>query len=391
MSSGPGRQLVLGLIAFALGVTIVGLASTLPATRAGAEEIADVRVLLHQGRGVLPIGPAGAVREVEAVHGNLVAGRELLGIRWAPQGDGPWTVGDRTVRGRILVRAEGDRLEVLNRIDLETYVASIVGAEMSPSWPMEALRAQAVAARTYALHEAGRRRRFDWDLRATVNSQVYRGVSAESRETREATAATQGEILTYRGAPILAVFHSTAGGRTATAGEVWGRDLPYLRNVDIEEEADAPHTYWRTVFSNADLDRQLTDAGIEVGSLRDLVVTARTESGRVATLEVRGSSQVARLFGPSLRSFAGGLDLRSKLFDIRSVPDGFAFVGSGYGHGVGMSQWGARALAERGETYRRILERFYPGTRLEVWGGRGVATNRATSWADTRDFGGALP
>jgi stage II sporulation protein D len=200
-------------------------------------------------------------------------------------------------------------------------------------------------------------------------SQVYRGIEAETVETRAATRATAGEILTFEGEPILAVFHSTAGGRTATAGEVWGLDLPYLRVIEVDEEDDAPHTYWRSVFVQADLVDVLSSAGVSVGvgvgAMVGLEVTRRTPSGRVERIEVRGLPQREALQGKRLRRVLRGLGLRSTLFDIRTTDEGVAFVGSGHGHGVGMSQWGARALAERGEPYQRILARFYPGTRLE--------------------------
>jgi stage II sporulation protein D len=298
---------------------------------------------------------------------SLLVNGERVGREWAPKGSGPWQVGTRTVRGRIAVRVYEGKVQVLNRVGLEPYVASIVGGEMSASWPSHALRAQAVAARTYVLHEVAKRRSSAWDVRATEASQVYRGIEAETVETRAAARATAGEILTFEGEPILAVFHSTAGGRTATAGEVWGRDLPYLRVIEVDEEDDAPHTYWRSVFVQADLVDVLSSAGVSIGegAMVVLEVTRRTPSGRVEQIEVRGLPHREALQGKRLRRVLRGLGLRSTLFDIRTTDEGVAFVGSGHGHGVGMSQWGARALAERGESYQRILARFYPGTRLE--------------------------
>jgi stage II sporulation protein D len=253
---------------------------------------------------------------------------------------------------------------VINRIGLEDYVASTVGGEMASSWPQEALRAQAVAARTYVLHEASQHRDSDWDVRATTLSQVYKGIEAETPETRSATRATTGEVLTYDGEPILAVFHSTAGGRTERAAEVWGEDLPYLRVVEVEDEDDAPQTYWRTAFAPGALRGVLEAAGVGVGRIESIVVTQRTESGRVKRLAFQGSDGRRELRGPALRSLVASLGLRSTLFDIRETPAGFVFVGSGFGHGVGMSQWGARAMARQGASYRRILARFYPGTQL---------------------------
>ena len=325
----------------------------------------EVRVLLYDSATSIPVGAGDSVSLVESVGGVLHVDGRRAGERWSPRGSGPWTVGKRVVRGRITVRGSGDRIQVLNRVGLEDYVASTVGGEMSASWPREALRAQAVATRTYVLHEASKRRSSAWDVKATIASQVYRGIEAETDETRAAARSTRGEVLTYQGEPILAVFHSTAGGRTATAGEVWGQDLPYLRVIDVDEEDGAPHTYWRTQFAATDLTAILDAAGIGLAGLEGISVTRRTPSGRVERLEVRGGTKREELRGSRLRSLVSALGLRSTLFDVRATRDGFAFVGSGYGHGVGMSQWGARALAERGESYQRILARFYPGTRLE--------------------------
>ena len=372
-----------GWAASVLGFALFGCVT---ASAGGRDE---VRVLLYDGAGPLVVGPASRSHQV-TVEGDMlrVDGRGV-GAQWVPDGNGPWRVGERVVRGRVLVRAASGRIQVLNRIDLESYVASTVGGEMATSWTAEALRAQAVATRTYVLHEAARRRGNDWDVSATATSQVYRGIPAESDETRAAARATRGEVLTWDGEPILAVFHSTAGGRTATAGEVWGEDRPYLRVVDVEEEDAAPHTYWRVEFSSQDLMSILDAAGVEVGPLEGLSVTRRTRSGRVERLEVRGGTGRIDLRGADLRGLVASLTLRSTLFDVRATPEGFAFVGSGFGHGVGMSQWGARALAKRGVAYPRILARFYPGTRLERWSSRRIAAryDRASATAAGRAAG----
>ncbi len=353
------------LLSSCLGLVVFGLLACTAAT-ARVEQKA-VRVLLYEGAAPIRIGPVGSPSTIEItragrlqVDGNVVTGRH-----WAPAGVGPWRVGERTVRGEIVVHSKGGRIEVLNRVDLEDYVASTVGGEMSPGWPEEALRAQAVAARTYVLHEAGRRRHAAWDVRATAASQVYRGMAAETRETRRATRSTAGEVLTYGGEPILAVFHSTAGGRTATAAEVWGEDLPYLRVVEVEDEDEAPRTYWRTPLDREGLEEALGTVGVFVGDVEAISVAARTESGRVKRLDVRGTLGRARVERKALRALLGSFGLPSTLFDIRESGDQLVFVGSGYGHGVGMSQWGARAMARKGASYERILARFYPGARLE--------------------------
>lgn len=358
MASGRRLALSIGWVASILCLLACGNASARVEPR--------VRVLLYEDSAPIEVGPASQPVSVTlGPGGRLRVAGQPHDAAWVPDGRGPWRVGSRVVRGEIQVRAAEGRIQVLNRIDLEDYVASTVGGEMSPSWPAEALRAQAVAARTYVLYEAGRRRHAAWDVRATAASQVYRGIDAESKETRSAARATAGEVLTWSGEPILAAFHSTAGGRTAAAAEVWGEDLPYLRVVDVEGEDEAPHTYWRTALGRADLARRLASADVAVGELRTITVDRRSPSGRVARLLVRGSEGDATLGGRQLRDLLSDLGLRSTLFEIRVSDDAFVFVGSGYGHGVGMSQWGARAMAEQGASYERILGRFYPGTRLE--------------------------
>jgi stage II sporulation protein D (peptidoglycan lytic transglycosylase) len=280
-----------------------------------------------------------------------------------------------------MVRANEGRIQVLNRVDLEEYVASTVGGEMMASWPREALRAQAVAARTYVLHEAGKRRTADWDVGATALSQVYRGIEAETPETRAAARATANEVLTYKGKPILAVFHSTAGGRTEAAGDVWGEDRPYLRVVDVEDEEDAPHTYWRKTIPRRELEEVLARVGLRVGRLESAEVVARTRGGRVKRLKLRGTDRSVVAEAERLRKLVSELELHSRLFEVRSIRDDFAFVGSGHGHGVGMSQWGARGMARRGESYKRILETFYPGARLETWRQRHAVLSGAADHA----------
>jgi len=372
-------------LSICLAAAIFGMLACSSAT---ARVETKVRVLLYSGVDPIQVGRVAQSGEIKLdAQGDLVVAGRSQARRWAPTGSGPWRVGPRIVRGEIIVRVRRQRIEVLNRIGIEDYVASTVGGEMSPSWPTEALRAQAVAARTYVLYEADRHRKQGWDVRATSVSQVYRGVEAETSETRNATKATRGQVLTYAGEPILAVFHSTAGGRTATAGEVWGEDLPYLRVVEVEDEDDAPHTYWRTAFARDALAEILEAAGVSVGQLQDLEVDDRTSSGRVKSLAITGSSGTSRLRGRGLRSLLGGLGLRSTLFEIRATPDQFVFVGSGHGHGVGMSQWGARAMARHGASYKRILARFYPGTRLEKISSRRVALQgigRTTNQGDHR-------
>jgi stage II sporulation protein D len=278
-------------------------------------------------------------------------------------------VGGATYRGAIEVHRSASGLEVVNEVPLEDYVAGTLHREVSPHWEREALRAQAVAIRTYALHRmavAPRGRRHD--LEASPGDQVYGGIEAETSGARQACQETRGEYLVWSGRPILAAFHSTAGGRTASAEEVWGRPVPYLVSREVIGEAGSPHSAWRVGVSRAELGGALDRAGKPVGSPRGLRILERSASGRVSQLRVDGTGGSRTLSGKTLRAALGSRLLKSTLFEVQRSGEGFVFTGAGYGHGVGMSQWGARALARGGADYRKILARFYPGARLQRLG-----------------------
>jgi stage II sporulation protein D len=221
-----------------------------------------------------------------------------------------------------------------------------------------------VVTRTYALHERERRAHRAFDVFGTTRGQVYGGIDAESEPVLAATRATQGEYLAYAARPILAVFHGTSGGRTASSEEVWGRPTPYLVSREVENEEDSPDAYWRATVPGTTLSRALATLGLELGPVRELHVVERTPSGRALRLRASGVGGESKLGARDLRNALGENVIRSTLFEIRPAADGFLFVGAGHGHGVGMSQWGAEAMARRGAGYRHILASFFPGTEL---------------------------
>jgi len=368
-----------------------------------------VRVLLIEGDGPLVLSrqrapgapdPSRAIRaiRVEAGSQGLVVDGTATGRRWRAGDAAVWRIAtggraaSRRTRGGDALHVRG-RVEVLHRawptgepsgpasgaaggwivvneLPVEDFVAGSVGSEMPSAWAPEALRAQAVVIRTYALHRRRARADEAWHLRADTSGVVYGGVDAETPEVWQAVAATRGEFLAFGDAPILAAFHSTAGGHTASAEEVWGRPVAYLVGVPVEGEDISPYTYWRTQVTAEELGRALARQGFGVGAPRRMRVLRRSASGRVAELEVQGPDGSARLSGRALRRALGEDVLRSTAFQVRTAPGGrFVFAGTGHGHGVGLSQWGARALAAGGSGYREILRSFYPGTELQRLGG----------------------
>ena len=272
---------------------------------------------------------------------------------------GPIALDGRELPGALRLSLQGERsFDAVSLVPLEPYVASAVASETPAGWPAEALKAQAVVARSYALHERARRGDEPFDLESSVISQRF-GAEPVPEVAVAAARATAGEYLSFSGEPILAAFHSSSGGSTASAAEVWGESIPYLRSVSSPDDA-APDYFWSYDIGLDDLGAALREAGYSPSALDSVRVTERSDSGRVERIQL-GS---VLLSGRDLREVLGGRALRSAMFEVR-VEDGRAhFMGSGSGHGVGLCQWGASELARRGAGYRQILAHYYPGTDL---------------------------
>jgi stage II sporulation protein D len=365
-----GIQGILGGGVWLVGSLCLACLGGLSVSRAdpdgGAGQAPTVRVLLFETRDRLVVRQEGVGHRIDSRDGGLSVDGGPVRKRWrAASESSPLRVRDLEVRGAIEVVAADGKLVVVNEVPLETYLAGTLGREMYGSWSPDALRAQAVASRTYAVERKRARRGEPWHLKAGTQSQVYAGVAAESASVEEAVAATRGEILSHRGGPILAAFHSSSGGRTASAEEVWGEPRAYLVSIPVEDEWESPDTYWRVPVSGPTLGRAVATLGRDIGAIRRAEVVERTGSGRAARVRLAGERGTLTVTGRSLRRALGESTVRSTLFELRETDDGFVFVGSGSGHGVGMSQWGARAMARRGMGYRAILRTFYPGATLQ--------------------------
>ena len=356
---------------------------------------------------------------------------------------GIW-LGSRRYRGRLQFLVRGGQVQVVNHLGIETYLASVVGSEMPHRWPLPALQAQAVAARTYALRQRGKAG--DFDVKATVSSQVYRGVESETPSTIEAVESTRSLVLVHAGQLINAVFHSSSGGATEPSGEVWRNQLPYLVSV-ADHDQHSPVHRWNKRFD----DDALRDLFRETGGVKRLQVLKTSSTGRVRTARVQGPRGSLVLTGRELRKRLG---LKSTMVqfelingstdsstasaiataqrapqatsqaappliglwqDSASGPDTTsgnttssnsasrssgrlasllpppplpllnpsAFNqprpdlkvgeivlearGQGFGHGVGMSQWGAHGLALQGADFREILLHYYRGAEIRPY------------------------
>lgn len=348
---------------------------------------------------------------------------------------GIW-LGRRRYRGDLLLVVRSGRIRAINQLGIETYLPSVVGSEMPAKWPLAALQAQAVAARTYALRQRGRKA--DFDVKATVSSQVYKGIESETPRTREAVATTRSLVLVHGGRLINAVFHSSSGGSTEPSGEVWQTQLPYLVSVEDHDQHSPVHR-WNQRFEVGDLQRRFE----ETGGVERLSVLSTSSTGRVRSARIQGPLGTLVLTGRQLRQRLGlkstmvsfsllqadsgdavesvepadhgsksppqliGLwrDSASGLSGAADPPPAGRAVeaaplpplppplsvrsnasirgarphrtssgsivleaeGQGYGHGVGMSQWGAHGLASKGADFREILHHYYRGATIRPY------------------------
>lgn len=318
------------------------------------------------------------------------AGATLITAR--PASGETVAIGGKAYRGDAVVRAVGPgRVTAVNRVDMEEYLLGVVPREIGRVGPerFEAAKAQAVAARTYAVRYLGRRESLGFDVFATVQDQVYGGLQDEYDLVSRAVRETAGEILTYEGQPIEAYYHSTCAGQTAAIEEVWNeRPVPYLRSVrDVDPRTGQAYDHFSSRFQwtqrwTADeletiLARTLADSvrpGMSgVGDVRNLEVLERTESGRIRRMRITTSTGEFMVGGDRVRWIfltpAGAL-LNSSKFDVEVVrgaggqPVEVVATGGGWGHGIGMCQVGAMGRAEAGQDYRTILQAYYTGARV---------------------------
>ena len=312
-------------------------------------------------------------------------------------------------RGQMVVSAEGGKLLIVNRLSLEDYIKGVLPSEMTPSWNSEALKAQAVAARTFALYTKNQKAHLGsgYDLCDSTHCQAYDGLANEADSTSAAVDATYGQIMTYQGKAIYAPYHSSSGGSTENSEDVWGNYLPYLRSVQ-DDDSKSPYHNWSVRFTAAQVQKLLSAAGKNIGQLKGISMTAVKgsssvngvlASGRANGVKFVGTGQTIVLSGQDVRKIFG---LKSTYFNIRTerpatIPPikkdvkgaastqtidaapaamhgtnlkveganvAIIFDGHGFGHGLGMAQYGAKAMADAGKKFDEILHHYY--TDVEI-------------------------
>lgn len=268
-------------------------------------------------------------------------------------------------------------LNVINTVMLEDYLKGVVPAESSSTWPQESLKAQAIAARTYAIANWRKQYASGFDLTATTADQVYKGMDVETPSTNKAVEDTKAKVIFYNEKPINALFHACSGGHTDSSREVWGLDLPYIQGVPDFDQS-APKYKWTKSFTNSSIQNALKQLGIQIGDVKEITPKTFTEFGRVKEIEFIGTNGTTLV---NSNKFRFALGLNSTLWTVQPsddkkisfnkwlqplvrIPKSFIFNGSGWGHGLGMSQWGARQMALDGKTAEEILKHYYTGVEV---------------------------
>lgn len=294
--------------------------------------------------------------------------------------DGKIFVRGRFYEGSLDVIKDNLGLYVVNKIPFEQYVEGVVSSEIGDEKEMEALKAQAVVARTYAMYYRQQNHARNFDISSSILHQAYRKTEA-SPFVSSAVNATRGEILTFEDQPINAVYHSTCEGYTELPEEIWQVSLPYLRSVSCNSE-HSPYEHWQRRFTLRDIEKALGVAGI-----KDITIASQTATGRVKGIQILfdGGSDIpsnledgikiaftpgtvpdktVEIKATEFRRLLGYERLPSTDFTVLQNGRDIVFAGKGSGHGVGLSQWGAIAMARQGKSYQEILAHFYPGAVL---------------------------
>ena len=293
---------------------------------------------------------------------------------------------NRRYSGELRVSLQDEKLYIINYLKLEKYLRSVVGGEMPKEFPLAALQAQAIAARTYALKLLDKNKLFD--INSTQASQVYIGLESEAEKTNRAVLSTSKLALFYNDELIDAVFHSSSGGRTENSGQVWKYQLPYLKSV-VDYDQNSTKYRWRNEFSSTELEKIFYDLG-EINSIQ---VIDKSSTDRVLKVRLYGTNGDKTISGKKLREklqlpstkfkfylkfISNNEDnkfFENKIFDdfvpqgLPSIPTDYFLIvkGFGAGHGVGMSQWGAKTMAERGSNFRQILKHYYTGVQIKTY------------------------
>ncbi|HEY7601566.1 MAG TPA: SpoIID/LytB domain-containing protein [Methylomirabilota bacterium] len=354
-SAGPARALPPIRIALADGLRHVEIGAREPVT---VLDPAGGSLYSLSGPRILRVVPSGEGLDVVGARRS-----DLRALRFEARG-GSLRVGVRDYVGALEVSRQAQGLLLVNELPMEEYVAGTVRGEASERWPTEALRALAVVARTYAVYQQGRSTGRTFHVVAGYQDQNFAGWAVEGSPAREAARTTAGQVLMWDGRVFPTFYHSDSGGFTEAPQSVFSGEIPPLLGVRDEFSMESPNYTWTVTIPLAVIGERLRRGGVDVGRVTGLTILERSPSFRVARMTVEHSRGTSTLRGADFRRLIGYDALKSTLFVPTAQNGSIRFEGRGWGHGVGLSQFGAKGMADRGYTYSQILAHYYPGTAL---------------------------
>ncbi len=340
-----------------------------------------VRVALSHVSALSVTPPPGAVAGYGSKRARILANTLQVGVRdgkialndrvldasvtlFARKGE--FKLGDAHYAGTLELHAQEGKVLVVNYVPLEQYVAGVVPCEMPTSFKPHALRAQAVAARTHALYMLLRSKERIYDVWATTASQVYGGTTRGNATTTAAVRDTRGKVLLYDSGVALAFYHSHSGGTLENDVSVWKVDMPYYKARPDPASTKIKAMKWQHSIKKVQIAEKLKQQGYPVKTVQAVRVLQRSASGRVARVRITTDSGAVDMNSNPFRLMVGAAAMKSTLCTIESGKNTVVFRGAGYGHGVGMSQWGAEGMARDGVKYENILQYHYPGTLVRA-------------------------
>ena len=324
-------------------------------------------------------GDVLALAHITSAENGIKIGSQLyrdFPITIKAEGDGVF-VKDRFYRDAIVITKERNgKLTIINSLSIEHYLKGVLPWEANPKWKMEALKAQAITARTYALFKMIENQNEAYDLTKDVLSQVYAGKSAENPVTDEAVISTEGQILVYRGKIFPAYFHSTCGGATTSADTVWDIEPhPALKGAQCNFCKSSKHYKWSAEFSRGEIESKLRKNGYSVTNLKSIEVASRDPFGRATKISYEDDDGKKTIRANDFRLALDPGKLKSmKLDEIDHRENQYVFRGHGWGHGAGLCQYGMKELAELGYSHQEILKYYYPDTDVITWWTNEMAT-----------------
>jgi len=348
------------------------------AAEGGAQE--PIRVLIHRDVSLFTVaGEDLTLKDLTTGHllfhnrkASSLTIERLPGVRLRVRGSGisapsfllaaprGFSINGRRFRDQLRVYpANAGHLWVVNVLSREDYLAGLVNWEISSQWPFEAVKAQVVAARTYAQFQKSSRAGELFDVEATTSDQVYGGMEREDFLSRKAVRETEGEMILFRGEPIFAVYHSCCGGKTESPEYLWPGNFPYLKTMECPHCLGSPYFVWNYRIDGLRLRSALNSMNSLGSRVVELRLGQRSESQRILQVSVQGEKGRVDLSGPDFRRLLGRDLLRSTNFTVKEKDGVFLFAGLGWGHGAGLCQWGIKGMAENGEGYRSMLRYYY--------------------------------